>query len=78
MGLNKDESAGDGAGAAVIHLIQSFREPGNAEHAAKCIVKELFVQHYDVFLVTVLTILSQISFQRGRLVLAILPWRQAA
>lgn len=65
MGLNKDESAGDGAGAAVIHLIQSFREPGNAEHAAKCIVKELFLQHYDVFLVTVLAIANCVTPRHG-------------
>lgn len=65
MGLNKDESAGDGAGAAVIHLIQSFREPGNAEHAAKCIVQELFVQHYDVLLVTVLTIANCVTPRHG-------------
>ena len=43
MGMEKDESGGDGEGASAIDLIQSAWEPGTAGHTRKHIVKALGV-----------------------------------
>lgn len=42
MGMDKDGSGRGGAGAAMLHLVQSVK--CSAVHTAKCIIKLLFVQ----------------------------------